>query len=127
MTWRERVRRGLPYVVAAVAGFALAYLLLFFFVFKPSVLPDTGRVPDVVGMDLELARSRLTNAGFDLEMGAYRVDPTVPKGAVAEQSPNGGASLERGGKVVVTVSAGQPTEPVPPSTSPAPGGAARTP
>ena len=113
MSWRERVRRGLPYLVTALAGFALAYLLLFFFVFKPSVLPDTGTVPDVVGMVVEDARGRLERAGFELAMGSYRVDPVVARGAVAEQSPRAGASLERGGRVIVTVSAGRPIEPAP--------------
>ena len=113
MNWRERVRRSLPYLITAVAGFALAYLLLFFFVFKPSVLPNTGTVPDVVGMDVESARGRLENAGFELAMGSYRVDPVVARGAVAEQSPKAGAGLERGGRVIVTVSAGRPLDPTP--------------
>ena len=120
MSWRDRTRRALPYVIAALSGFALAYLLLFFFVFRPSVVPDTGQVPDVVGMDLETARQRLESAGFDLQRGNYRVDPTVAKGAVAAQSPGGGSALERGGKVVVTVSAGQPTEAAPAADGRAP-------
>ena len=106
MSWRERVRRLLPYVIAAVSGFLLAYLILFFFVFRPNVLPDTGQVPDVVGMEMELARTRLENAGFELEMGTYRAHPIVPKGAVADQRPPAGSALERGGRVVVVVSAG---------------------
>ena len=106
MTWRHRTRRLLPYVVAAVAGFALAYLLLFFFVFRPSVLPDTGVVPDVIGMEVDVARQRLAGAGFELELGTYRADPIVRRGSVAEQRPSAGTELERGGRVVVIVSGG---------------------
>ena len=108
MTWRERVRRLLPYVVTAIAGFALAYGLMFM-AFRPSVIPQTASVPDVLGSTYETARQRLETAGFEAQMGTIRVDPTVIKGAVADQSPKAGAALERGGKVVLTTSAGPPT------------------
>ena len=108
MTWRTRTRRLLPYVVAALAGFTIAYLILFLFVFRPSVIPANERVPDVMGMDYEVARERLSNAGFEAEMGPLRPDPIVANGAVVEQSPRAGGILEEGGKVVLTVSAGPP-------------------
>jgi len=106
VTWRHRTRRLLPYVVAAVAGFALAYLVLFFFVFRPSVVPDTAIVPDVIGMEVDVARQRLEGAGFELELGTYRADAIVRRGSVAEQRPSAGAELERGERVVVVVSGG---------------------
>ena len=108
MSWRERVRRLMPYVVTALAGFTIAYLILFLFVFRPSVIPENERVPDVVGMDYELARERLSNAGFEAEMGTMRPDPIVSKGSVIEQSPRAGGILEEGAKVVLSVSAGPP-------------------
>ena len=108
MSWRARTRRLIPYVVTALAGFTIAYLILFLFVFRPSVIPEDARVPDVMGMDYEVARERLSNAGFEAEMGPLRPDPVVANGAVVEQSPKAGAILEEGGKVVLTVSAGPP-------------------
>ena len=108
MNWRARLRRLLPYVVTAVAGFTIAYLVLFLFVFRPSVLPDDARVPDVIGMDYELAREKLSNAGFEAEMGPLRPDPIVARGGVIEQSPRAGRTLEEGGRVVLSVSAGPP-------------------
>ena len=108
MSWRERTRRLMPYVVTAIAGFTIAYLILFLFVFRPSVLPSNERVPDVVGMDYERARERLSRAGFEAEMGPLRPDPIVAKGGVIEQSPRAGGILEEGGKVVLSVSAGAP-------------------
>ena len=108
MTWRARTRGLLPYVVTALAGFTIAYLILFLFVFRPSVIPDNARVPDVVGRDYELARERLANAGFEAEMGPLRPDPIVARGSVVEQSPAAGSILEEGGKVVLSVSAGPP-------------------
>ena len=43
MSWRLRVRRLIPYLVTALAGFTIAFLVLFLFVFRPSVIPDNER------------------------------------------------------------------------------------
>ena len=51
MNWRATTRRLLPYLIVAAAGFLLAYLFVFAFVFPAGVVPDDGRVPAVAGLD----------------------------------------------------------------------------
>ena len=50
MSWRDRTRRVLPYVIVGAAGFLLAYLVVFFFVFPAPVVPRENAVPDVMGV-----------------------------------------------------------------------------
>src|SRR5207253_3244549 len=50
MSWRGRLRRFLPYLISAVGGFLLAYLIVAFFIFPSGVIPEDVRVPNVVGL-----------------------------------------------------------------------------
>ena len=46
MSWRGRLRRFLPYLISAVGGFLLAYLIVAFFIFPSGVIPEDVRVPN---------------------------------------------------------------------------------
>lgn len=107
MRWRARTRGLLPYLVTAAVGFLAAYLVMFLFVFRTSIVPDSARVPDVTGMDYETAAQRLTAAGFRPSLGERRADATIAKNSVIEQSPRAGGETERGARVVLAVSAGR--------------------
>ena len=55
MNVRALPKRAFPYLIVAVGGFLLAYVLLFVFAFPADVLPDDGRIPRVVGMSYDAA------------------------------------------------------------------------
>ena len=59
MSWRGRLRRLLPYVIALVGGFLLAFLIVAFFVFPAGVIPQDVRVPNVIGLSLSDAEQQL--------------------------------------------------------------------
>ena len=64
---------------------------------------EKKRVPDVAGMDVEDAQSRLESNDFDVDV--REVDSLEPKGTVLSVS-NQGAELEKGKPVIVEVSNG---------------------
>lgn len=113
LRWRVRVRRLLPYVVVAAAGFLVAYLLVFFFVFPTSLVPDDAKVPNVVGLLREDAARRLRAAGFDAARGEEVYHAAAPKTTVLRQDPGPGGVEPKGTKVMLDVSAGQRSATVP--------------
>ena len=114
MSWRGKIRRSFAYIIAAVAGFAIAYLVAAFVVFPSGgVIPEDGKVPAVTGLPYESAATELRRAGFQVAEGETRFHATAPKGTVLEQSPPGGARELMGSTVTLAVSGGQATQPVP--------------
>lgn len=63
MSLRGRLRRLLPYVIAAAGGFLLAYLIVAFFVFPAGVIPTDVRVPNVIGLTYNDAAAQLLQRG----------------------------------------------------------------
>src|SRR5204863_487901 len=72
VTWRGRLRRLLPCVVAADGGFLLAYLVVALFVFPAGVIPQDMRVPNVIGLTYNDAVQQLQQKGFTAERGESR-------------------------------------------------------
>lgn len=66
---------------------------------------NTVEVPDVTGVSLGVARTRLAQAGFEAQVTERRFS-TQPAEEVLEQSPAGGATAEKGSAVTLVVSAG---------------------
>jgi serine/threonine-protein kinase len=115
VNWRASTRRLLPYLIVSAAGFLLAYLVVFVFVFPSRLVPDEGRVPAVVGFDYTDAERRLGVAGYTASRGLRRFNARAPEGTVLSQSPGPGTSLARGALVTLDVSAGEQTVEVPPA------------
>lgn len=107
MTWRGRLRRGLPYLVAIVSGFLIAYLVVAFFVFPAGVIPAEVKVPNVVGLTFNDASSALEQKGLKAERGENRYHNAAPKGTVLDQSPGADSKEAPGTTVTLVVSAGQ--------------------
>jgi serine/threonine-protein kinase len=107
MNWRTYFRSSLPYLVAIVAGFSLAYLIVAFVVFPAGVIPRDVKVPNVTGLGFDEAAQRLAQAGFKAEQGEQRYNNTAPKMTVLEQSPPPGVREGVGAKVTLIVSGGQ--------------------
>lgn len=113
MSWRSKVRTSLLYLVAIVAGFSLAYLVVAFVVFPAGVVPRDVKVPNVTGLTYEEAQQRLAQAGFTAEQGEMRYNNSAPKGTVLEQTPPPGAREGLGGGITLVMSGGARTVPVP--------------
>lgn len=107
MSWRGRLRRLLPYVVALVGGFVIAYLIVAFFVFPAGVIPQDVRVPNVIGLTFSDAEQQLKAKGFRAERGETRFHNAAPKGTVLEQAPAPGSREAASSRVTLVVSGGQ--------------------
>lgn len=113
MSWRGGLRRLLPYVVALVGGFGLAYLVIAFFVFPSGVLPAEVRVPNVIGLTYADAERQLEQVGLKAERGESRFHNAAPKGTVLDQQPAAGSVETPGLRVALVVSSGQRLATVP--------------
>jgi beta-lactam-binding protein with PASTA domain len=107
MNWRGRLRRSLPYLIASVGGFLVAYLVVAFFVFPASVMPQDVRVPSVLGLSYADAARQLEQKGLKAERGEARFHNAAPRGTVLEQSPIPEARETPGARVKLIVSSGQ--------------------
>lgn len=113
MSLRVRLRRSLPYAIATIGGFLLAYLIVAFFIFPSGVIPRDIRVPNVTGLSFDDAVRRLAERGLRGMRGEERFHAASPKGTVLEQMPAAGARDVEGAAVTLAVSAGQQTARVP--------------
>ena len=107
MNWRGVIRRLIPYLIAIVGGFLVAYLIAAFVFFPSGVITQDLKVPNVVGLDIGTAEQRLRQAGFESEQGETRFHATAPKGTVLDQTPPAGSKDAAGIKVTLAVSGGQ--------------------
>ncbi len=114
MNGREALRRALPYIVAVVGGFALAWLIVALFIFPADIVPQESKVPDVVGMQFDRAATSLEREGLEAVEGSSRYHPTAPPGTVLAQSPPAGTTQGQGARVQLELSAGQRSVDVPP-------------
>lgn len=107
MSWRDRTRRLLPYVIVGAAGFLVAYLVVFFFVFPTAVLPREAAVPDVTGVPYQDAVRRLDQSGFRADTGEQTWAGGAGRGTVLAQRPAAGQVEERGALVILDISLGR--------------------
>ena len=113
MSVRVRLRRSLPYAIAIIGGFLLAYLVVAFFIFPSGVIPRDIKVPSVTGLSFDDAVRRLAERGLRGVKGEERFHEASPKGTVLEQAPAAGARDVEGAQITLTVSGGQQTARVP--------------
>ena len=113
MNWRALPRRAFPYLIAAVGGFLIAYVAIFFFAFPAEVVPDDGILPKVVGKTFEDASALLQKAGFTAQQGETRFHRTIPANVVLQEDPPAGSRQKRGTTVVLALSGGQRSAEVP--------------
>ena len=106
-TWRTRFRRLIPYIAVGGTGFLLAYLLVYFLVFPSRLVPNDRPVPDVVGMPVDAATRRLSDAGFLPQVGEQRVNISVPPFTVVKQTPAATTLKPRQTTVVIDIAVGR--------------------
>ena len=89
-------------VVAALVG----VIYLGFVAWEQSA-PGEATVPNVVGVQLDAARTMLANKQLVAEVGAYQSSDTVPKDYVIRTDPNPGKVVKQGRAVRLVVSTGR--------------------
>lgn len=107
------LKAALPFVSVLVAGFALAYAVMFV-VLPAGDASATPRVPDLVGLPVDSARRLLERAGYAVRLGAPIAHATTPEGHVLAQAPAAGQEEPTGAAVSLTISAGNRRAVVPP-------------
>jgi serine/threonine-protein kinase len=112
----QRLLAGLralaPYALVTIAGFGLAYSVLY--VLLPSgAAAASPRVPDLVGLSLDSARTRLEQLGYAVRANPPIPHPTIAEGVVIAQSPSPGTEDPSGSAVTLTISAGNRRTTVP--------------
>lgn len=105
MTGSARKRWWLAYVIAGLAGFTMAYLVVAVFVFPASAAIQDAPVPNVIGQAFSDAEERLKASGFLVQRGTPQFN-NAPRGIVIAQRPEAAAPVGRGGRVTLTVSNG---------------------
>jgi serine/threonine-protein kinase len=110
---RTRLRSSLPYAVAIIGGFLVAYLVVAFVIFPSGVVPGNAKVPNVAGLMLDDAAKQLAAVGFTAQRTEERFHSGAPKGTVLEQDPRAGIRDAEGTTVRLIVSAGQEIVKVP--------------
>ena len=113
MTLRGSARRSIPYLVAIMSGFLLAYLIVAFFIFPAHLVTTDTKVPNVVGQTYDAAAAQLQKVGFSAQRGEQRFTAGAASGQVLGQNPLPDAVMPSGTKVVLDVSQGQRTTTVP--------------
>jgi eukaryotic-like serine/threonine-protein kinase len=101
------MRRLLPYLGTGVGAFALGYLVVLIFVFPVRGQPDEALVPNVLGLAFNEAATRLTAAGFRAQQGESRYNVGSPRSTVLSQTPLPAASVAKGTRIRLDISAGQ--------------------
>jgi beta-lactam-binding protein with PASTA domain len=104
---RGVVRRLLPYVGAGAGAFAVAYLVVLIFVFPIRGQPEEAKVPNVLGLSFDEAERRLATAGFRAQQGESRYNVGSPRSTVLSQTPAPAASIAKGTRILLDISAGQ--------------------
>lgn len=107
------MRGWLPYAIAIVGGFLVAYLIVAFVIFPAGVIPGDAKVPSVTGLMFSDAAKRLGEVGFKAARGEARAHAASPKETVLEQDPRAGTRDAEGAIVTLVVSAGQQIAAVP--------------
>lgn len=113
MTLRGSARRSIPYLVAIMSGFLLAYLIVAFFIFPAHLVTSDSKVPNVVGQTYDAASAQLQKLGFNPQRGEQRFTAGAASGQVLGQNPLPDAVMPKGTRIVLDVSQGQRTTTVP--------------
>jgi serine/threonine-protein kinase len=104
---RRSRRRFLVTLVSLIAVAAAAWGVWTF------LIPHYSRVPDVVGLTVRQATTRLDAVGLGARLGPSGPSTRVDRGDVAAQSVAPGVKARQGSEVVLHVSTGLPLRPVP--------------
>jgi beta-lactam-binding protein with PASTA domain/tRNA A-37 threonylcarbamoyl transferase component Bud32 len=107
-------RRWAPWLLVALLLAAAAFAGWYVFTKIQDQLDAnaTVSVPNVVGIEEQLAKNKIEDAGLTPKV-QRTADKDVPKGIVISQNPDGGTRIQKGDQVTIVVSTGVPKTTVP--------------
>jgi len=96
-------------------GGMLILALITDFIVMPLMVKEgsEARIPDVINLSLRAAEAKLNEAGLGTIKGDEEFDSDRPKGTVINQRPEGGATVKKGRRVILTISKGSASATVP--------------
>lgn len=106
---REKKRPNFAYAVIGIgltilSGIVITMIIVLGGMFEP--VSKVVKIPDVVGMTLEEARSELNALIISVSSVKYQLTDDIPEGQVIMVSPKAGVEVEKGSSVVLTISEG---------------------
>jgi beta-lactam-binding protein with PASTA domain len=111
MSARMKLRGSLPYAVAIIGGFLIAYLIVAFLIFPAGVIPGNAKVPNVTGLLFDDASKKLGSVGFKASRAGDEYREATPVNTVLSQDPPAGTKEPEGSTVNLTVSTATGTPP----------------
>ena len=101
--------------ILIIFGGAFAIVLLFNYVVMPWYVKHNTlvKVPSVVGLNFEEAKTKLDNDGLEGLQGDIRYDPSKPIGTVIEQNPPAEQVVKDGRRIYLVISGGEQLYDVP--------------
>lgn len=92
-----------------IVGIFVGLFILFNYILLPAYVRHGGTlsVPDVVGVKLEDAVTKIEEAGLQAVQADSRPDPERPMGTVINQNPGPGSVVKHGRRVYLTISGGE--------------------
>ncbi|MCD6380399.1 PASTA domain-containing protein [bacterium] len=109
----ESRKKGFLRKVAFYAFIIITAFLVGIVIFNSFIIPklvgrgDIVLVPEIRGLSVESARSKCSNAGYNLKITAREHSAEIPGGAIISQIPQPGEGLKERRTIQVIVSAGQ--------------------
>ncbi len=95
-------------------GMIILALIMDFIVMPLAVKEGSeARVPDVINLSLRAAEAKLNEIGLGTIKGDEEFDSDRPKGTVINQRPEGGTTVKKGRRVILTISKGSASATVP--------------
>jgi beta-lactam-binding protein with PASTA domain len=89
--------------------------LILNFIIMPLIVKEgsEARVPDVTGLSTQAAEAKLNDVGLGFIKGNEEFHQELPMGAVIDQRPEGGETVKKGRRVILTISKGSASATVP--------------
>jgi len=99
-------RKGSRTLVALAIAVAAVVLAIVGGWFAANTLGHKVPTPNIVGLNVDAARTTLATTGLSLEVGAEQFSETAPAAAVLATDPVAGSDIKENGSVTATVSKG---------------------
>jgi serine/threonine-protein kinase len=104
--WLRSIGTVLLWVIGGGALFAAVFVFSFFTAMRVEMRSTEVAVPELIGLDLDTARTRTQTLELVVEVVDRRHDRRVSSGRVLEQMPPPGSSVRRGRKIKLILSLG---------------------
>ncbi len=93
-------------IIAVVSSLIVLSLIGGFFLLRKAKVEEK-QVPDLVGLELETAKEKLEEEGFEVGKITYELDDLIDKDKIISQDPKKGDMADKGSKIDLVISEGK--------------------